>query len=84
MDKEHTIYSFKRKFVYFEKQLNSKLCGLHSLNSLLQAPYFDEITLSEIAQELDKLEQNLYDNNEIPQQLFSVIYRLKFSFFIIF
>lgn len=34
----------------------SLLCGVHCLNNLLQGPYFSEITLAEIAQELDDIE----------------------------
>ena len=52
----------KRK-IYFEKQSKDKLCGLHCLNSLLQAPYFDIIQLSEIALELDKQESLLLNTN---------------------
>ena len=45
--------------VYFEKQGRDNLCGLHCLNSLLQGPFFDEISLSQIAQALDKEEAEL-------------------------
>jgi hypothetical protein len=57
---ENIIKNFKREKVYFEKQQNSKLCGLHSLNSLLQGRFYDEIILSEISNELDLLEKSLY------------------------
>jgi ataxin-3 len=50
----------KRKFIYFEKQSNDRLCGVHCLNMLLQGPYFDPFSLGEIAQGLDRLEQELY------------------------
>jgi ataxin-3 len=57
---------FKRKYVYFEKQQNDRLCGVHCINSLLQAPLFDPILLSSIAQGLDDLERELYkENSEI-------------------
>jgi ataxin-3 len=45
--------------VYWEKQGQDKLCGVHCVNSLLQGPFFDEITLSEIALELDSKEKQL-------------------------
>ena len=35
------------------------MCGLHAVNSILQGPFYDEITLSEIALELDKKEQKM-------------------------
>ena len=47
------------RLVYFEKQSDDRLCGLHCLNNLLQGPYLDVITLSEIGIELDKREQEL-------------------------
>ena len=50
---------FPRKVVYFEKQSNDRLCGLHALNNLLQAPYLDIVTLSEIGIELNKIESEL-------------------------
>ena len=53
------IPPFPRKIVYFEKQSDDRLCGLHCLNNLLQGPYLDVITLSEIGIELDKREQEL-------------------------
>ena len=56
---KQSIPSFPRKVVYFEKQSDDRLCGLHCLNNLLQGPYLDVITLSEIGIELDKKEQEL-------------------------
>ena len=48
-----------QKRVYWEKQGQDKLCGVHCINSLLQGPYFNEIALSEIALELDSTEKQL-------------------------
>ncbi len=45
--------------VYFEKQGKDNLCGLHCINALLQGPIFDEVSLSQIAQALDKEEAEL-------------------------
>lgn len=53
-------YSFKRKYIYFEKQSNDRLCGAHCINSLLQGPFFDPVSLSEIGQRLDQMEMDLY------------------------
>ncbi len=50
---------FPRKVVYFEFQSRDKLCGLHCINSLLQGPFFDPVSLAEIAQKLDELEKQL-------------------------
>ena len=60
---------FPRKVVYFEKQYNDRLCGLHCINSLLQGPYFDAVSLAEITQKLDELEKQLYaeDINSISK-----------------
>ena len=57
--KKNSIPPFQRKVVYFEKQSNDRLCGLHCLNNLLQGPFLDIVTLSEIGIELDKIESNL-------------------------
>lgn len=54
----------ERKLIYFEHQSNDRLCGVHCLNSLLQGPFFDEIQLSEIGQNLDKMEKELLHNQE--------------------
>ena len=40
--------------VYWEKQGVDELCGVHTVNSLLQGPFFNEITLANIALELDR------------------------------
>ena len=64
-DKQNILEKFKRKYVYFEKQTMSKLCGLHALNSLLQGPFFNEIILSEIGNELDQMEESLYNEDQL-------------------
>ena len=48
-----------QKYIYFEKQLGGMLCGVHCINSLLQGPYFDEISMSQIAVQLDQEERDL-------------------------
>lgn len=45
--------------IYFEKQGNDLMCGLHCINALLQGPIFDEVSLSQIAQMLDLEERAL-------------------------
>ena len=57
--KKNNIPPFPRKVVYFEKQSDDRLCGLHCLNNLLQGPFLDIVTLSEIGLELDKIESEL-------------------------
>eukprot|EP00198_Chlamydomonas_reinhardtii_P012694 XP_001702031.1 ataxin-3-like protein [Chlamydomonas reinhardtii] len=44
--------------LYHEKQV-AALCGVHTLNTLLQGPYFSEIDLAQIAHGLDALEREL-------------------------
>jgi Ataxin-3 len=61
----------KRKYIYFEKQSNDRLCGVHCLNSLLQGPFFDPVSLSEIGQKLDEMEMNLY--KEDPDMLAEIL-----------
>jgi len=56
---QNIINNFKRKFVYFEKQKDDRLCGIHCLNSLVQAPLFGFENLTEIAKQLDDLEKEL-------------------------
>ena len=48
-----------KKVVYFEKQGNDMLCGLHTVNAILQGPYFDEVSLSQVAQKIDNAERLL-------------------------
>ena len=54
--------------VYWEHQQGDLMCGLHSVNSILQGPFFDEITLSEVALELDKKEQAMYKKNNMAEK----------------
>ena len=35
------------------------MCGVHCINALLQGPYFDEVTMSQIALQLDQQEKQL-------------------------
>jgi ataxin-3 len=63
------ITNFKRKKVYFEKQSNDRLCGVHCLNSLLQAPFFDPFLLAEIANRLDQMEMELYKEDSDPNTI---------------
>ena len=57
--KKTKIPPFQRKVVYFEKQSNDRLCGLLCLNNLLQGPFVDIVTLSDIGIQLDKEEAKL-------------------------
>jgi ataxin-3 len=47
------------KYVYFEKQGGDMMCGVHCINALLQGPYFDEVTMGQIAVKLDQEEAAL-------------------------
>lgn len=60
---ENNKVFFPRKLVYFEKQKNDRLCGLHALNSLLQGPYFDVGQLSEIGLGLNEMERQIMDSH---------------------
>ena len=53
--------------VYHERQV-AALCGQHCLNNLLQGPYFTEIDLAEIAQELDRKELALMMENGVDDE----------------
>lgn len=44
--------------IYHEAQA-SAFCGVHAINTVLQAPIFTEWDLGEIAQQLDRLERDL-------------------------
>ncbi|CAD8155914.1 unnamed protein product [Paramecium pentaurelia] len=48
-----------KQLIYWEKQGYDQLCGVHCINSLLQGPYFNEVDLATIAQELDRQEIEL-------------------------
>ena len=67
MNKEK--FTFIRQKVYFEKQSNDRLCGVHCLNSLLQGPYFDAFSLSEIGIKLDEMEKNLLQNKGVSENV---------------
>lgn len=49
------------KMIYFEKQGRDMMCGVHCINALLQGPYFDEVTMSNIALALDQREKALME-----------------------
>jgi len=53
------------QLVYFEKQGNDLMCGLHCINALLQAPIFDEVSMSEIARQLDEEERALFGGEAV-------------------
>jgi len=36
-------------------------CGMHCVNALLQGPFFDEVSMSEVANSLNQQEQSLLD-----------------------
>lgn len=61
--KASEIPKFPRKLVYFEKQSDDRLCGVHCLNALVQGPYFDAVMLSEIGLRLDEMERALVGGN---------------------
>ena len=46
-------------YIYFEKQGNDLMCGLHCVNAILQGPIFDEVTMAQIAENLDQQEREL-------------------------
>ncbi len=50
---------FDEKLVYFEKQGADMMCGVHCINALLQGPYFDEVTMSNIALGIDQKEKDI-------------------------
>ena len=41
------------------------MCGLHCINALLQAPIFDEVSMAQIAQQLDLEEKQLLDGDQL-------------------
>ena len=53
------------QLVYWEAQLSDNLCGLHCLNNILQAPIYDEISLSEIAMQLERDEAKITGKMEV-------------------
>jgi ataxin-3 len=50
----------EKPYIYFEKQGGDMMCGVHSINALLQGPIFNEIKMSQIGLALDKEEQELF------------------------
>ena len=53
-------------WIYHERQ-EALLCGQHALNNLAQSPVFTVSQLTEIAWELDQLEQSVLDPSEARQ-----------------
>ena len=49
------------EMIYWEQQEGS-MCAVHALNTLLQFPYWNPVSLAEIARELDRAENNLSTN----------------------
>lgn len=60
----HGVNQSTLPMVYWERQQGDLMCGLHAVNSMLQGPYYDEITLSEIALELDEKEKKMLGGKE--------------------
>lgn len=61
-----------KKYVYWEKQGNDRMCGLHCINSMLQGPHYSEDMLAIIGKELDQQETDFLkahgaDTNEIAR-----------------
>lgn len=45
--------------IYWEQQGADRLCGVHCVNNVLQGPFFNEVSLANLAQELDRKEHAL-------------------------
>lgn len=58
--------------IYFEKQ-QAALCGVHAINTLLQAPLMTEVELSEIAQQLDQIEHSLMAQEGITPEYINFV-----------
>lgn len=60
----------ERQWLYHEKQ-EAGLCGVHTLNNLLQGPFFSEVDLMQIAQDLDAEEKRVMAEmgTETPEYL---------------
>ncbi|EUD69120.1 hypothetical protein C922_00812 [Plasmodium inui San Antonio 1] len=46
-----------KKYVYWEKQGNDRMCGLHCINAILQGPHYSEDALAAIGREIDEKER---------------------------
>ncbi|KJP88039.1 hypothetical protein AK88_02314 [Plasmodium fragile] len=46
-----------KKYVYWEKQGNDRMCGLHCINAMLQGPHYSEDVLASIGREIDEKER---------------------------
>ena len=47
---------------------DGNLCGVHALNNLLQGPYYSEVDLANIAEELDRRERELLNAQQQQEQ----------------
>lgn len=59
-------------YVYWERQYEGRLCGMHAINSLLQGPFADEVLLSEVALEIHKNEKKIYKEAGLDSEEFLV------------
>ncbi|SBT82599.1 ataxin-3, putative [Plasmodium ovale] len=59
-----------KKYVYWEKQGNDRMCGLHCINSILQGPYYSEDVLAKIGREIDEKEKEFlkYSPNDLVRK----------------
>ncbi|ANQ10972.1 Uncharacterized protein PCOAH_00054150 [Plasmodium coatneyi] len=46
-----------KKYVYWEKQGNDRMCGLHCINAILQGPHYSEDVVAAIGREIDEKER---------------------------
>ncbi|CAA9991057.1 ataxin-3, putative [Plasmodium knowlesi strain H] len=46
-----------KKYVYWEKQGNDRMCGLHCINAILQGPHYSEDVVATIGREIDEKER---------------------------
>ena len=57
------------ELIYWEMQDSDMMCAVHALNSLVQYPYWDAISLAQIARDIDHLEGQLIESTGRSQNV---------------
>ena len=56
-------------YIYFEKQQANTQCGLHTINNLLQGPYYDRDGMVEVAEYLRKEDEDINKTGAISLEV---------------
>ena len=55
---------FEEESIYWERQDSDLLCAVHALNSLIQFPCWDPVSLAQLARDIDDEENSLFNDRQ--------------------